>query len=319
MPLIAATGVTKRFATTTAVDNLSLSLAEGEMLALLGPNGAGKSTLIRMIVGLIKPDQGIVERDFAIGAERPRGVMGYLPEERGLYQDMPIGATLAFFGVLQGMSPRSAREAASTWLERLGLDARGKEKVKSLSKGNQQKVQFGAAILHRPRLAILDEPFSGLDPVNQEVFLELIRELRANGTTVIFSAHQMTLVERLADRVCLMSRGRMVLEGSIAGLRQQWRTGNRLVVGIAPASDLSFLGAIAAVEAVEPSAADEVTLRLKPDVSMSELLGAMSARLDVRYIRSEETTLHEIYLRTVEADVGPANALTTNARAERSA
>lgn len=310
MPLVAAHRVTKRYATTTAVSDLSLTVAEGEMLALLGPNGAGKSTLIRMIVGLIKPDDGTVTRDFAVGADRPRGVLGYLPEDRGLYQDMPIGATLAFFGVLQGMSPRSARAAASMWLERLGLDARGKEKVKSLSKGNQQKVQFAAAILHKPRLAILDEPFSGLDPVNQEVFLDLIRELRANGTTVIFSAHQMTLVERLADRVCLMSRGRLVLEGSIAALRQQWRTGNRLVVGMAPTSDISFLGNVNAVDAVERSGDDEITLQLKPGVGMSELLGAMSAHLDVQYIRSEETTLHEIYLRTVEADVDPATLIT---------
>lgn len=310
MLLVAADRVTKRFATTTAVSDLSLAVAEGEMLALLGPNGAGKSTLIRMIVGLIKPDDGTVTRDFAIGADRPRGVLGYLPEERGLYQDMPIGATLAFFGVLQGMAPRAARDAASMWLERLGLDARGKEKVKSLSKGNQQKVQFAAAILHKPRLAILDEPFSGLDPVNQEVFLELIRELRANGTTVIFSAHQMTLVERLADRVCLMSRGRLVLEGSIAALRQQWRTGNRLVVGMAPSSDIAFLGGIGAVDAVARSAEDEITLQLKPGVGMSELLGAMAAHLDVKYIRTEETTLHEIYLRTVEADVDPANLIT---------
>ena len=309
MPLIAASDVTKRFATTTAVDRLSLTVAEGEMLALLGPNGAGKSTLIRMIVGLLEPDEGTITRDFAVGAERPRGVLGYLPEERGLYQDMPIGSTLAFFGQLQGMAPHAARDAASAWLERLGLDARGKEKVKSLSKGNQQKVQFAAAILHRPRLAILDEPFSGLDPVNQEVFLELIRELRANGTTVIFSAHQMTLVERLADRVLLMSRGRLVLEGSIARLRQQWRTGNRLVAGIAPASDIAFLSAIDAVDAVERTADDEITLRLRPDVGMSALLGAMSAHLDVRYIRSEETTLHEIYLRTVGADVDDANTV----------
>jgi ABC-2 type transport system ATP-binding protein len=300
-PLISAQQVTKRFNTTTAVDALSIEIAEGEMLALLGPNGAGKTTFIRMVVGLIKPDEGSIERSFAIGEHRPRGVLGYLPEERGLYQDMPIHATLSFFGVLQGMSPRKASEMASTWLERLGLDKRGKEKIKSLSKGNQQKVQFAAAILHRPRLAILDEPFSGLDPVNQEVFLELIRELRAGGTTVIFSAHQMTLVERLADRVCLMSRGRMVLEGSIAELRKQWRTGDRLIVGMAPDTDVSFLHGMNAVDAIERSAEHEIALTLKADASMSELLAAMGARMDVRYIRSEETTLHEIYLRTVGA------------------
>jgi ABC-2 type transport system ATP-binding protein len=309
--MIAVQGVTKRFNTTTAVDRLSVSIADGEMLALLGPNGAGKTTLIRMIVGLIMPDEGSIERSFAIGEHRPRGILGYLPEERGLYQDMPIHATLSFFGVLQGMSPRHAADAASTWLERLGLDKRGKEKIKSLSKGNQQKVQFAAAILHRPKLAILDEPFSGLDPINQEIFLDLIRELRAGGTTVIFSAHQMTLVERLADRVCLMSRGRLVLEGSIADLRTQWRTGDRLIIGVAPSADVSFLGAMNAVDALERKTDTEIALQLKPGASMSELLAAMGSQLDVRYIRSEETTLHEIYLRTVEADVGAALASST--------
>ena len=308
--MISAQRVTKRFNTTTAVDKLSVDIAEGEMLALLGPNGAGKTTLIRMIVGLIKPDEGSVERTFAVGNERPRGVLGYLPEERGLYQDMPIHATLSFFGVLQGMSPKGAGDMASTWLERLGLDKRGKEKIKSLSKGNQQKVQFAAAILHKPKLAILDEPFSGLDPVNQEVFLDLIRELRAGGTTVIFSAHQMTLVERLADRVCLMSRGRMVLEGSIAELRKRWQTGDRLVVGVAPASDVSFLNAIPAVETVHRNTDSEISLALRPGASMSELLAAMSTRLDVKYIRSEETTLHEIYLRTVGVDTSAGESPT---------
>ena len=306
MPLIAATHVTKRFNTTTAVDDLSLSVAEGEILALLGPNGAGKTTLIRMIVGLIKPDSGSIERGFAVGAERPRGVLGYLPEERGMYQDMPIHSTLSFFGVLQGMSQKAASDAASMWLDRLGLGGRNKEKIKSLSKGNQQKVQFAAAVLHRPRLAILDEPFSGFDPVNQEVFLEIIRDLRANGTTVIFSAHQMTLVERLADRVCLISRGRLVLEGSIAQLRRQWRTGNRVVIGMAPTSDLSFLGEVSAVDAVEHQTDSEVTVRLRPDVGMSALLGAVAERVDVKYVRTEEATLHEIYLRTVGADAEPA-------------
>jgi ABC-2 type transport system ATP-binding protein len=306
-PIIAARNVTKRFGATTAVDNLSVSIADGEMLALLGPNGAGKTTLIRMIIGLIRPDQGSIERAYANGAERPKGILGYLPEERGLYQDMPIRATLSFFGGLQGLSKSAANDAAGAWLERLGLDSRGKEKIKSLSKGNQQKVQFAAAILHKPKLAILDEPFSGLDPVNQEIFLDLIRELRAGGTTVIFSAHQMTLVERLADRVCLMSRGRLVSEGTIAELRQRWHAGDRMVVGLAEPADASYLQSIQAVDSIEQNDG-EVTIRLRPDASMSELLGAMSTRLNVKYIKTEQTSLHEIYLRTVEADTLPSTA-----------
>lgn len=296
LPIITAHRVSKSFGSTKAVDDLTISIGNGEIVALLGPNGAGKTTLIRMIVGLIKPDGGTVER----GYERGPGSVGYLPEERGLYQDMPIQRTLSYFGRLQGMPPRQATDAARMWLDRVGLAARSHEKVKALSKGNQQKVQFAASILHRPRVAILDEPFSGLDPVNQEIFLGLIRTLKDEGTTVIFSAHQMTLVERLADRVFLMSQGREVLHGSIPELRRRWHTGERLVIGTKSRIDSGFLTAVAAVEAVEEQSDEEIRLRIRPDASLSELLRVVGERVDVRYVRSEATSLHEIYLRTVE-------------------
>lgn len=175
--------------------------------------------------------------------------------------------------------------------------------MKALSKGNQQKVQFVASVLHGPPLAILDEPFSGLDPVNQELFLDLIRELRASGTTVIFSAHQMTLVERLADRVFLMSRGREVLSGSITQLRERWHAGDRLVIGTSNAPNTHFLEELAAVDAVEDRTDGEIRLRLRAGAGISELLRAVGERIDVRYVRSEATTLHEIYVRTVEKDM----------------
>ncbi len=301
--LISADQVTKTFGATRAVDDLTLSIGDGELIALLGPNGAGKTTLIRMIVGLIKPDSGTVSRSFS----GERGKLGYLPEERGLYQDMPVLRTLTYFARLQGMPSRQATMAAGEWLERFGLAGRGQEKVKALSKGNQQKVQFAAAVLHKPRVAVLDEPFSGLDPVNQEVFLDLIRELRREGMTVIFSAHQMTLVERLADRVFLMRGGREVLSGTIPELRRQWQTGNRLVIGTSEAADISFLTTDESVESVESFADGEVRLLLKPDRSVSPLLRTIGEHLEVKYLRSEEVTLHEIYLRTVQ-DAGSSSA-----------
>ena len=307
MPVVTVTGVTKRFGPIVAVDDLSMSVGAGEIVALLGPNGAGKSTLIRMIVGLIRPDAGAVERGIGRSDGRLRGLLGYLPEERGLYQDMPILRTLTYFGGLQGMPPRQASDEARGWLDRLGLDTRGSDKVKALSKGNQQKVQFVAAILHRPPLAILDEPFSGLDPLNQDLFLDLIRELRDSGTTVILSAHQMTLVERLADRVLLMSRGREVLHGSIPELRKRWHVGDRLVIGSTNALDSDFLERIEAVEAVESRADGEVRLRLKPGAAISQLLREVGERMEVTYVRSEAATLHEIYVRTVEADLEAAS------------
>ena len=299
-PLLTVERVTKRFGPIVAVDDLSISVNEGEIVALLGPNGAGKSTLIRMIVGLLKPDHGTVVRAFDTRG-RVKGNFGYLPEERGLYQDMPILRTLMYFGRLQGMPPRQATGAALEWLARLGLESRAKEKVKALSKGNQQKVQFVAAILHKPTLAILDEPFSGLDPVNQELFLDLIRELRSSGSTVIFSAHQMTLVERLADRVFLMNQGREVLHGSIRDLKKKWRTGDRLIIGTGDGADTTFLETVDVVDAVERHDEGEIRLRLKPDASISSLLRQIGERIDVKYVRSEAVTLHEMYVETVGA------------------
>jgi ABC-2 type transport system ATP-binding protein len=225
MPLLEIRDVEKHFASVVAVDCVSLDVERGEVFALLGPNGAGKTTLLRMILGLIHPDRGDVRFHGDDGAVRtlPPSDVGYLPEDRGLYPDVQVQRTLVHFGVLRGMSRNAAAQAAGEWLERMALADRAREPLKALSKGNQQKVQFISSVLHRPRFAVLDEPFSGLDPLNQDFFLALIRQLRADGTTVLLSAHQMQLVERIADRIAVLKRGRVVLEGALATLREQWR------------------------------------------------------------------------------------------------
>jgi ABC-2 type transport system ATP-binding protein len=210
--------VVKRYATVLAVDGISLDIARGEIVALLGPNGAGKSTLIRMLVGITRPDEGRILWNGVEGVRLPAAELGYLPEDRGLYQDVSLQRTLTYFARLRGVPSSDAERMATEWLTRFELADRAKEKLGALSKGNQQKVQFAAAVLHRPRFAILDEPFSGLDPLNQELFLDLVRTLRTAGTTVLFSAHQMSLVERLADRVFVMHRGRELMHGPVASL-----------------------------------------------------------------------------------------------------
>jgi ABC-2 type transport system ATP-binding protein len=236
-------GVEKRFRGVTAVDRLSFEVRQGEIFALLGPNGAGKTTLVRMLMGLLRPDAGTIR--YQVGGKlspRPRPpLLGYLPEERGLYQELTVLRVLNFFGELRGMGRARAAGAAREWLERLGLQDRAHDRVDSLSKGNQQKVQLAAALLHRPRLALLDEPFSGLDPVNQELFLHLIRELRDEGLTVLLSAHQMSLVERLADSALLMNRGRALLQGTIEEIRQQSSAGSSLRLRVRGEPDLSRL------------------------------------------------------------------------------
>jgi ABC-2 type transport system ATP-binding protein len=224
--LVSLRQVRKEFATVTAVGDISLDIPRGGVFALLGPNGAGKTTLLRMILGLILPDAGTISWHDGIAAGRHGGPgspdrrsIGYLPEDRGLYPDVEVLRTLVYFGTLRGMSREAARSAAVEWLERLQLADRAGEPLKSLSKGNQQKVQFISAVLHRPQLSVLDEPFSGLDPLNQDLFLGLIRDLGSEGRTVLLSAHQLQLVERVADALVVINRGQVVLQGTVDEVR----------------------------------------------------------------------------------------------------
>lgn len=304
--------VHRRFATVHAVNDISFHVSAGEIFSLLGPNGAGKSTLLRMLVGITRPDSGHIAWGTGTGtADRlPAEQIGYLPEDRGLYQDQPLVNVLEYFGSLRGMRPADARAAGKTWLERLDLGARLKDKVGSLSKGNQQKVQFVAAVLHRPRFVILDEPFSGLDPLNQEVFLALVQTLRQDGTTVLFSAHQMSLVERLADRLFVMQHGRQVLYGTIPDVRAQWGGGRRLVLHVEQTSD----GAIEAVRA-RPDVS-QVTARhdgvievtLAGSAPMGEVLTRCAQLFTIIDVRTEQPSLHDVYINTVGAAAAPSAA-----------
>jgi ABC-2 type transport system ATP-binding protein len=206
--------VTKRFRSVLAVDDVSLRVEPGHVVALLGPNGAGKTSLIRMILGITLPDTGAIELRTA-GRLAARADIGYLPEERGLPKGVPITRTLELYAALLGVTRTDARQRIDAWLGRFALAERAKEKIDALSKGNQQKVQLIATLLHEPKIVVLDEPFSGLDPVNQELMIEVIQELRARGGTVLMSAHQMSLVERVADRAAFIRQGRLVHEATL--------------------------------------------------------------------------------------------------------
>ncbi len=310
--------VHKRFARVHAVADISLAVAPGEIFALLGPNGAGKSTLLRMLVGITRPDEGRIQWPTMPGGQLPGVQLGYLPEDRGLYQDMPLIAVLTYFGSLRGLAPRDAQQAGERWLDRLELLPRAKDKVGSLSKGNQQKVQFAAAVLHRPRCAILDEPFSGLDPLNQELFLGLVRDLRAEGTTVILSAHQMSLVERLADRVFVMQHGREVLAGTMPEIRERWGTGVRLILTVdgtaaGVGSQTEALAAIAAHPAVVGVSRGEdaaVVIALARGQHVGDLMALCASRLSIVSVRTEQPSLHDVYIDVVgtAAPATPAEA-----------
>ena len=212
--------VTKRFDDFTAVGDLSLRVRAGRIFGLIGPNGAGKTTTIRMIVGITAPDEGTVELFGEPVSEETQERIGYLPEERGLYAKMKVGEQLRFFGELKGLDRRRADEAIDRWLDKVKLADWKQKKASELSKGMQQKVQFVVAVLHDPDLVILDEPFSGLDPVSAELLKGIVLELKSAGKTVIFSTHQMAVAEEVCDDICLIDRSRKVLDGSLREVKR---------------------------------------------------------------------------------------------------
>jgi len=298
--------VGKAFHTTRAVDGVSFDIRSGEIFALLGPNGAGKSTLVRMMIGMIPPDQG------AIRWLDPQGIprdltpsqIGYLPEDRGLYKDQKVGRILEYFGQLRGMTVRESVRVARDWAERLEIANCLEQKLETLSKGNQQKLQVAASVLHRPNIVFLDEPFSGLDPINQELMVGLIGHLRNEGTSVLLSAHQLDLVERLADRVLLLARGKQIVSGTIQEVKSSQFGGYSLRV--------SYSAPLA--EEVFDAWADE------PGLHNFEILDGRSIRLTIRNrsdapkwlmrasdygeiadFRGGYYSLHEIYLKAVGA------------------
>ena len=315
--VLAVHGITKAFKDRIAVDALSFEVRRGEIFGFLGPNGAGKTTCLRMILGITHPDSGTVTFDGGPTVDRRR--IGYLPEERGLFEDQKVIDTLGYLGQLRGLSPRDARAAGMHWLERVGLSDRAKSKLNELSKGMQQKIQFAAAVLHGPTLAILDEPFSGLDPLNQELFLTIVRELRDEGTTVLFSAHQLNMVERLCDRFLLIARGKEVLTGSLDAMRSAITGGasETLVLELTarhngPSPDAGAARAAfdraGVVGTVKVESAGVGRLRveagLPPLHDVGPALAALGGAYAITRVETAPISLHEIYLRAVRSAMG---------------
>src|SRR5258708_18033309 len=229
-PVVVVDRVTKRFAGHTAVDSLSLSVPSGTIYGLLGPNGAGKSTTIRMILNIYVPDSGTVRLFGEQGSGRDHSArIGYLPEERGLYSKMRVLDVLLFLAEMKGMDRRATRPQALQWLERLGLGEWAQRKVNELSKGMQQKVQFISTVLHDPDLLVMDEAFSGLDPVNSQILKDTVLELRSRGKTILFSTHIMEQAEKLCDHVCIIARGKKLVDGTLADVKRT-RSGHHVLV-----------------------------------------------------------------------------------------
>ena len=287
--------VSKTYGTFRAVDRLDLAIPAGSIFGFLGPNGAGKTTSIRMIMDIIAPDRGEV-----LFAGRRRSVsdlerVGYLPEERGLYRKMTVHEHLVFLGRLRGMRRADAGRAAQDWLERVELGAWAAKKVEELSKGMQQKIQLAGTVLHEPELLILDEPFSGLDPINQGLFKELLAEYRKGGRTVVFSTHIMEQAEKLCDQICLISGGREILGGSLAEIKD--RHGSR-TFRLTADGDLTSLSEVPGVESCHLTEGG-AQLRLAPDARSSDVLRRLIARVDVHEFVSVEPSLEEIFITAV--------------------
>ena len=219
--MLSIVDIQKRFGEVQALDGCSFSVERGRMLGFLGPNGAGKTTTMRAVFGLVEPDAGEVLWDGRPIDLTERLRFGYMPEERGLYPRMPVGEQLAYFGCLHGMQEREGRAAAAAWLARLGLAERADAKLEELSHGNQQRVQLAASLLHEPELLVLDEPFAGLDPVAVHTLAEVLRGEAARGAAVLFSSHQLELVENICEEVAIIDHGRIVATGNLDELRRR--------------------------------------------------------------------------------------------------
>ncbi len=227
-------GVSKRFGEVQALDGISFEIEPGQVFGLLGANGAGKTTAMRIILDILRPDSGSIVWDGRPNTDLPHAVWGYLPEERGLYAKMTVLDQLVFFARLHGVARKIARDEAFGWLERFRIPEYANRRAEQLSKGNQQKIQFIAAILHDPQVLLLDEPFTGLDPINAALLKEAFLELRDRGKTLVFSTHQMEQVEELCDSIVIFDRGRVVAGGTVRDVR---RSTGRQVVRLAVEGD----------------------------------------------------------------------------------
>ena len=291
--------VTKRYGHFTAVNNLSFDVAKGEIYGFLGPNGAGKTTTLRMMLDIIKPTEGAVTVLGSNSAISVRQRIGYLPEERGLYRKMKAAESIAYFAQLRGLTRSRAKQRAHELLEQFGLEKFAKSKNEALSKGMAQKVQLLATIAHEPELLILDEPFSGLDPINQQTLEELIREQRNNGRTIIFSTHVMQHAERLCDRFLILADGEKRFEGTLAEARDQL-TRRIHIRSNSRADKLEKIPGVAAVHIENSAGGDDgvsYEIELTNDADPQAFLkNALSAGVDLSRYEQAGATLHDIFV-----------------------
>jgi ABC-2 type transport system ATP-binding protein len=307
MSAIAIRSVTKRFGAVEAVHDLTLTVPEGSIYGFIGPNGSGKTTTIRMIMNILVPDAGEITVFDRRDRSAAREAVGYLPEERGLYKRMTVRQVLQYYGQLKGKPAATLEPAIRGWLERFQLAEWADKKVQALSKGMAQKVQFISAVVAEPRLLILDEPFSGLDPINADALRDAVIGLRRRGTTIVFSTHDMAAAERLCDRIFMIFKGHKVLDGSLDEIQSEY---GRNVVRIRTAAGAAALQGLPGVTSIADAGNyPDVTVDGDPLVLLHELIGATA----VHQFEIRKPSLHDIFVRIarptaadLEAEAGAA-------------
>ncbi|NIA31608.1 MAG: ATP-binding cassette domain-containing protein [Actinobacteria bacterium] len=296
MTTLKLTNVNKSFADVQAVDDLSLQIDEGQVFGLLGPNGAGKTTAIRMIMEIILPDSGVIEIFGKLNSRAVRDQIGYLPEERGLYKKLKVIDTIAFFAEIKKVPRKEAIPAADEWLHRFELAGWRDKKVEELSRGMQQKLQFICTILHKPKLIILDEPFTGLDPVNTNLLKDVMMELKNDGTTIIFSTHLMEQVEKLCESICLIDHGKNLLHGSLTEIKKQFGQ-NRIRMGYDGKAD--FLEDKSLVAAYDDYG-QYVEIQVAENVTPQQVLAAAVKQTTIKNFEIADPSLNEIFIQVVK-------------------
>jgi ABC-2 type transport system ATP-binding protein len=295
VPLLQFSRLRKAYATTVAVDDVTFEVRPGEVFGLLGPNGAGKTTLLRMLIDIMAPDSGEILFEGRPLGPQERERIGYLPEERGLYRKERVVDILIYFGMLKGLARRVARERAMRWLDRVGLQDAAGRRADTLSKGMQQKVQITGTLLHEPQILVMDEPFSGLDPLNTVLVKDILRERRDAGALVILSTHQMPMVEELCDRVAMIDRGRLVLYGDLEEIRRS-HGGSAVLVGTD--ADLSGLPPVAGVE----RQGGLRKVRLRAGARPRDLMAIIEERrIPIDHFEVARMSVEEIFVSTVRA------------------
>jgi ABC-2 type transport system ATP-binding protein len=298
MPVVELAGVTKAYENKVAVSNLSLSIEAGQMFGLLGPNGAGKTSSIRMMMGITIPDSGQISLFGKPFQRNSLEQVGYLPEERGLYKKMKVLDQLVFFGRLHGLNAEEAQKRASAWATRMEIADALAKKTEELSKGMQQKIQFIATLLHDPQLIVMDEPFSGLDPVNAVLVEKTLLELKDQGKAILFSTHRMEQVEKLCDSICLINNGEAVLSGNLREIKSRYER-DRVIVEFEGSS--AFLNSAEIAEAKNFSGRAEI--KLKPHGDAQKLLHEAAAAATIYRFELVEPSLEEIFIETVGGKV----------------